>query len=198
VISGRIDMSHGVEIVQSYGDSAPPAALLRTIERLLSSLPQHYLLGLRAVVLSGNSTLNRSRRRGTTLSRGRKARIAESAGCYHNARDGQAAWIELFPDNILGGVPRLLRRTEFLLDILIGSTLFHELGHHLHATQSPEHREREDVAHTWRRRLMRLHFEHRYWYLNAVVMSLRWLRVGRLIRRFAKWRSPGAAKARAT
>jgi hypothetical protein len=191
-------MSQPVEVVESYGDSAPPVALRRTVEGLLSSLPQQYLLGLRAVVLTGHSTLNRSRRRSTTLSRGRKARVAESAGCYHSAAEGQAAWIELFPNNILAGVPPLLLKSQFLLDILVGSTLFHEFGHHLHATQSPEHREREDVADTWRRRLMRQHLEHHYWYLRPAVVPLRWLRVGRLLRWFAKWRSPNAAKTRAT
>jgi hypothetical protein len=46
-------------------------------------------------------------------------------------------------------------------------TLYHELGHHIHETQRPEYRERENVADTYAFRLLR-----RYWLRRWYVLLL--------------------------
>lgn len=40
-----------------------------------------------------------------------------------------------------------------LREISIGEVLYHELGHHIHACARPEHREKEDVADDWGRKM---------------------------------------------
>jgi len=53
-----------------------------------------------------------------------------------------------------------------------GEVLFHEIGHHMHRTRAPEFKEREDVADSWEKRLSRVFFRKRYWYLMPVVYLL--------------------------
>jgi hypothetical protein len=48
--------------------------------------------------------------------------------------------------------------------MVLGEVLFHEIGHHIHYTQAPEFREREDVAEDWKKRLSKIYFRKRYWY----------------------------------
>ncbi|MEW6369169.1 MAG: hypothetical protein AB1714_31485 [Acidobacteriota bacterium] len=87
----------------------------------------------------------------------------------------------MFADNLLVGFPTIILKVPFPRDIIIQSVLLHELGHHLHTTQTKEHTEREDVAERWRRRLGAARFRKRYWYLVPLVATLRWLRIGRLM-----------------
>src|SRR5262249_23134580 len=65
-------------------------------------------------------------------------------------------------------------------DFAFGSPLFHEIGHHVHRTQAPEFRDREDVADRWRDRLLIPYFRRRYWYLVPLVRPI-W-RVTRVVR----------------
>lgn len=58
-------------------------------------------------------------------------------------------------DKTLGGPPGWLLKLRLLRNLLIADTLFHELGHHIHKVQRPEHREQEDVADDWGNRLSR-------------------------------------------
>ena len=108
-----------------------------------------------AVVLSAHQGLNRKRRREKTKARGRKVAIREAHGLYHREWFGRPASIELFIDSMLEGIPGLLFRWPTLKDLILARTLFHELGHHLHATQAPEHAEPEDIAERWRMGLTR-------------------------------------------
>ena len=50
--------------------------------------------------------------------------------------------------------------------------LFHEIGHHIHKTQAPEFKEREDVAESWEKRLCKIYFRKRYWYLTPIAYVL--------------------------
>jgi hypothetical protein len=125
------------------------------IERLLSALDSRHLIGLNGVVLSAHQGLNRKRRRAKTRSRRRKVAIRAAHGLYHREWYGSPASIELFVDAMLAGLPRFLFRWTTLKDLILARVLFHELGHHLHATQAPEHAEPEDVAERWRMRLTR-------------------------------------------
>ena len=84
------------------------------------------------------------------------------AGLYHGAWQGQEAWIELFVDQVLQGVPAWATRVPVVRSLLFGFVLFHEVGHHIHAVQRPEYREREDVADDWQRRLAQAYLKRRH------------------------------------
>jgi hypothetical protein len=43
--------------------------------------------------------------------------------------------------------------------------LFHEIGHHVHATVRPEFREKEDIADDWGKKLTGNYIFNRYWYV---------------------------------
>ena len=176
-----------INIVEQYRDWTPPIKLTPIIEGLLYSIPQMYLAGLGTVVVSNASGLNRKRRREKTRSRGRKLRTSEALGLYHYAYQGEPPWIELFVDNIFKTEPGIAWRVPFWRDWRIGHTLYHELGHHIHAVQAPEFREKEDVADDWaeelaNRQYRRLHpLASECWlitiqFMKAARWHSRWLR----------------------
>ena len=166
-----------VQIVEAFGDWRPPINARRAVSRLLTSIPDRHLSGLSSIVLSTAAGLSHDRRRAKTRSQGRKVRIASALGLYHQAWQGQAATIELFVDNIVDVRLSVLLRIPLFGEFVVGRALFHELGHHIHKTQAPEFREREDVAEVWSKRLYQAHFRQRYWYLMPVLRSL-----GRVLR----------------
>lgn len=170
------------EIVERYRDWSPPFDVAPIVRRLLSRIPEQYLLGLETVALTNVSGLNRKRRHETTRSRGRKVRISATSGLYHQAISGEPAWIELFVDSAVQRMPPFLLRIPLFQDSALATVLFHELGHHLHATQARAYREPEDVAESWKRRLSRIYFRRRYWY----VLPFAWL-IGLVVRPYAKW-----------
>jgi hypothetical protein len=53
----------------------------------------------------------------------------------------------------------------------VSQTLFHEIGHHLDATLGSAARSQESAAEDWCRRLSRMHFRKRYWYLRPVLKA---------------------------
>ena len=161
------------KVVEHYRDWTPPAAVRASVDRLLASTPDRYLIGLGAVVLTNSGALTGNRRRGKTRSRRRKVALRECRGLYHQAHQGQPASIEVFVDNCVNRLPSRLRGISFLLDLELGSTLFHELGHHLHATQAREYAEAEDVADRWSRELLRPYIRRRYWWLRGVLLPAR-------------------------
>ena len=152
-----------VRICENYRGWQPPFDAERVVEGLLDRLPDHYLAGLDSVVLTCAGRMGRRRRRGLTRSRGRKVKIAECLGLYHRAWRGRRAWIELFVDNIAGRCSPSVLRLPPVRELFVGSVLFHELGHHLHATQRPEHTENEVVAERWQRQLLDRYVKPRLW-----------------------------------
>ena len=78
-------------------------------------------------------------------------------------------------------VPTWALRLRLVRSLVLGDTLYHELGHHIHAQQQPEHRERETVADEWQTRLLRVHVRRRHPMARVVL----WLpaRLARLLRR---------------
>jgi len=94
----------------------------------------------------------------------RKIARAEILGYYNPAWLGEAAYIELYVDKICRPLPRPLNWIPLVRDLVVGRVLFHEIGHHIHSTTRPEHREREDVADEWGERLLRTAIlkRHRY------------------------------------
>lgn len=179
-----------IKIIEQYKDWTPPIRLKSTIEKLLSSIPQRYLAGLDTVVVSNASGLNRKRRRAMTRSRKRKVKISDARGLYHPAFGREAPWIEVFVDNIFKTEPRIAWWLPFWRDWSIGYTLYHELGHHIHAFQAPEFREKEDVADGWAEELAERQFARLHplaslfgpiigWFMSAARWISRRLRVRR-------------------
>jgi len=175
-------MAHNVEIVEAYRTYSPPAWVRATVDRILSGIPAGRLSGLRTVVLTDAVGLNHDRRREKTRSRKKKIKIRESLGLYHHKWKSEPAWIELFVDNI---VPWYGKTTwlRFMRDWAIGEVLTHEIGHHIHSTNAPEFREREDVADKWTGKLLVPYLTRRYWYFfPLVVMVCRaWRQIGRVL-----------------
>ncbi len=168
-----------VEVVEQYRDWAPQLPAKHIVELFLAETPNRFLLGLSRVVLTNSQVLNHKERRRKTRRKGRKVRLATALGLYYQRWHGRPAYIELFVDNIEASVKPvtlILYRLRLLSAFLFGLTLFHEVGHHVHATQKPEHREREDVADDWSGRLLRNYLQQRhrvfvysYWRLSRVV-----------------------------
>lgn len=148
-------------ILSQFREYNPPADIEGSVRQLLRYVPEQYKEGLQAIHLT-NSTASRAFRRNKVWSRGRKVPMRECAGFYCGDH------IELLVDNLLLNVPRWIVRVPFLRTIWIGSVLFHEIGHHIHRIQQPEHREMEDVADAWQKRLMRQYMRRRYWYLRPI------------------------------
>ncbi len=161
-----------VNVVESYRDWAPPIAVGPVVRRLLKGTPSRFQIALGSVVLTNASGLSHDRRRRKTGSRGHKVAIRDCLGLYHRERRGEPAWIELFLDNILSSWQPSLLRIPLVQEALVGDVLFHELGHHLHATQAPEHREREDVAERWQRKLLRRYAWRCYWYVLPLLYPI--------------------------
>jgi len=150
-----------------YNDYTPPSWVFKTAGRLLLSVPDKYVRGLDSVVLTNYSGQPRRHRIGTIASRKRKVAKSRILGLYHRACRGKSAWIELYVDNISTRAEQgrwIPSRREFSL----GQVLFHEIGHHIHATAAPEYAEKEDVADRWGRDLFANYYWHRYWYLKPV------------------------------
>jgi hypothetical protein len=163
-----------VEIIEHYRDYAPPIDMTRAVSELLSGTDPGHLRGLATVVLTNASALSGGRRRGRSWSRGRKAKHTEVRGLYHAAWRGDPAWIELFVDNMTEGVPTWLLRVPLGRTLTLGSVVFHEIGHHLHATRHPEHREQEDVADTWAKTLGNQYSQRRHPTARTVLRPVLW------------------------
>src|SRR6185437_4325844 len=149
------------EVLVSY---RPGVDCARLTQRLLSTVPDKYLVELESVVLCSLAEQSRSVRIGTLPRRGRRIKRDRVAGLYHYASRGQKAWIQIFVDNIQFPAWYLswIGPTS---EMAFGSVLYHELGHHAH-TIRPEYREKEDVADQWSDRFLLNHLKkkHRFWY----------------------------------
>jgi hypothetical protein len=171
------------EVVVAFDQPDLPATVASDVAVLLRSVPNRYLCGLRLVRLAAASELSRGRRRSHTKSRGRKVPIDCAAGLYHAACKNAPATIELFIDNMYRGVPRWVLFIPLFRRLFLASTLYHEIGHHIHRTMQPEHTEREDVADRWSGRLGRRFLYRRYWYLMPLIYPV--VALGRAYRRLS-------------
>ena len=158
-----------VPIREDYADYCPPPWVRKTVDRLLDSLSDAHVGGLSAVVLTESAKIRNGKSRRVA---GRKYRLNACFGFYRSRRGGEPSAIFLVVDNILAQEPRI-PRLQLARDIVLGQVLFHEVGHHLHATIGSHAGGSEASADAWERRLSRLHFRKRYWYLRPVVKPLR-------------------------
>lgn len=179
------EASGQVPVRESYTGYRAPPDTVRRIERLQRYVPPKYLGGLGEVLLT-NSGGSRAMRRTKTKSRNRTIRQADAMGLYHRPWNGIPACIVVHVDKheVYRRKWGFFGRFQLTRDYLYGLTLFHELGHHIHTTTSPEYRQREDVADRWQNKLMRSFLRRKYWYLIPVVSCVR------LLGRYKAWRTP--------
>ena len=160
-------------IVESYRDFEPPPKFKRSVEILLSYVPQEYLVGLKTIVLTNRAALDRNQRRQKIWSRNRKVRLADCRGSHSRASKFSPATVWLYVDNIVQSEPEWLRWIPILSLVEVGEVLYHEIGHHIHTLHQPVYEGRENVAEDWSRRLWRRFLHTRYWYLTPLLYVLR-------------------------
>ena len=177
-----------IQVYEDYRDFEPSVEVRARVEMLLGRLTSAQAQGLGSVVLTNQAALSRAGRRQKTWNRGRKVPLASSLGSYHRAWKGEPAWIRILVDNTLAIAPRWAHQLPAVATVCVASVLYHEVGHHIHATTHPEYREREDVAEEWSKRLTRELVFDRYWYvavpLAALIRVYRWF----VKRRTLEWR----------
>lgn len=158
-----------VPLHENYKGYQPPLDVAAAVARLVASVPAEYLVGLSSIVLTNAAAAHSER---SWRLKGEKWRSRESYGVYHRETRNAAPWIELLIDNVLAEWPSALLRFSVVQDLAIGSSLYHEIGHHLDACIGGR-RERESGADKWSRKLSRMHFRQRYWYLTPVILPAR-------------------------
>jgi hypothetical protein len=132
-----------------------------TVERLLASLPDGYCNGLGSIVLTrADIALGRKRRRS------RANRHGIPLGTYHPRWNGQPPWIELMVDQIVKQLHPALAWIPMFREYEVGRVLFHEIGHHLDATNRSVGRTGEHGAIAWEKRLSRCYMQQTYGYLR--------------------------------
>ena len=152
-----------IEIHSEFREYVAPDWVLRTVKRLLASVPDAQCRGLGAIVLTERAVT--TTRKGSRSKR--KDRRAIPLGCYHHARDGAPAWIEIVMDEIVSELSeKPLANWQFRRDRAVGRVLFHEIGHHLDRTIGAAARSGEPAAEAWMRTLWRQHARRHYWYLR--------------------------------
>jgi len=155
------------EVVESYRDFEPPPNFRQNVETLLRYVPSEYLIGLKTIILTNRAGLSRKRRKHDVWSQSRKA-----LGSYYRTSKSSPATVCLYTDNIVKSGMGWLDRAPVLRYLVVGQVLYHEVGHHIHATHRPEYAEKEDVAENWGRGLTRRFYRQRYWYLYPFLMGL--------------------------
>jgi hypothetical protein len=160
------------QVVESYRDYSPSFPAASVVEMLLGYVPSRFLNSLGQIVLRNAAGLNRQRRRQRTLSRKKRVKLNTALGCYHQERNGIPASIDLFVDKIEEFQSSFPLNISFTRNLATAWTLYHEIGHHIHSTTHREHREREDVADEWGRKLTVYFVRKRYWYAWPLIFLL--------------------------
>lgn len=153
------------DLIDDYRDYSPPSWMRSTVIRLLESLEPNHIGGLQVIVLTNADRLGKGK---TNRVRGRKYRERDCRGFYHPASRNGGAWIQLVVDNI---VRNRKPRFKFMQDFIVGRTLFHEIGHHLHETVGSAKRGGEESADDWGIRLMDVHVRRRHRLLMMFVKA---------------------------
>ena len=170
-----------IRIIEAYSDFQPSFNAKKVVYKLLSTVPGKYLQGLDCVVLLNESGLPRRDRVGKVRSRRRKLARSRIRGLYHPEFHGRLAYIELRIDKICASLGKLSSRIPIARFLVFGHVLFHEIGHHIHHTVRPEHKEKEDVADDWAGKLSANMLRRNYWYLMPILLPVS--KLYRLMRR---------------
>ncbi len=167
--SAETNVAAGPLIVENYHDYAPPSKTRESVQMLLRYVPPKYLVGLHSIVLSNIEAFSRKERRQKTWGRRRKVRLTRTLGWYSHRTRTSPASIRLNVDKINDEDLSWMRHAPLLCHISLANTLYHEIGHHIHAQHRPEFEGAENVADKWRGRLIRNFVRKRYPYLVPVL-----------------------------
>ena len=192
-------INHAIpKVVEDYRDYKPPPAVRPIVEELLLSVPDAYLGGLGAVVLKNQESLPKRERMRKTWDRKRKVRLAETLGYYSQATRTSAAAVTLHVDNIMETMWPWLLHVPLFRYLVIGSVLFHEVGHHIHAVHHPVYEGKENVAEDWSRKLGKMFVRRKYWYLLPLLYPAGYIiRLGiRAPTRLRRWKQRIAEEVR--
>lgn len=161
------------EIRESFKTYAPPRGLMRSVQKLLSIVPAEQIRALEAIVLTDADSIGRGQ---TQRVRGRKYARRDCRGFYHPAGRHNTAWIEIVVDNVLAGVPRFALLVPLVRDLLLGGTVYHEVGHHLQRVYGATLG--EAAAENWSRQLSQTFLRRHYaWLLLLAWPAVRAYRV---------------------
>src|SRR5690606_12948972 len=127
------------------------------------------------IVLTDSAQIRKGRTRRVA---GRKYAMKECLGFYHRRWRGEPPAIFLIVDKIIETRPAWFWRLPLSGDAALGAVLFHEIGHHLNATVGSLAGGEEASAEQWKRRLSRIHFGRKCWYLRPFRKPLRFVLAG--------------------
>ena len=157
------------QVIENYRDFEPPIHLRAQVEQLLRAVPPKYLVGLKTVLLTNRGALTRDQRRQKVFGRKGKYALAEARGAYFRATNSSSAYVLLMVDNILSAWSSWLLRVPYFRYSVLSETLYHDIGHHIHAVHQPVYDGEENVAESWRRKLNGIFIRRRYWYLRPIL-----------------------------
>lgn len=161
--------TRSIPIIEAYNDYRPPSYVTGAVEKLLRTVPQKYLVGLESVVLTNRSSQPRRERRRRFSHGRRNIPLDKVLAFYSPASRRKRPYIEIYVDKVLAR-PKWYSALPLFREIVIGAVLFHELGHHIHYTLRPEHRNEEPVANRWSEDLLGNFIRKRYWYLLPLLV----------------------------
>lgn len=156
----------------------------RTVERLVLDLPAGYVAGLDQILLRVAGSFTRREKKRKAAGKKKLIPLEQCLGTYYRSFRDRPARIELYVDNITRDWPVLILAIPPLADVIVGKVVFHELGHHIHATSDRRFSNQEEVAEEWRKRLSREYFRRKYGYLRPFGGLLRLL--GRALKKLGK------------
>jgi hypothetical protein len=149
-------------VYENYKGYMPPRGVKASVEKLLSGVPKESLVGLESIVLTDSGSIGKGM---TRRVQGRKYRRQSCAGFYHPRQKGNRPWIQITVDHAFCDTPRMLLCIPIIREGMLSGTLFHELGHHLDATVGAPAPTGEAAAEAWSKRLSKIYFQKRYWYI---------------------------------
>jgi hypothetical protein len=159
-------------IIESYRNFQPPRRITKSLNALLDALPPKYLVGLQTILLTNQAALTRRQSRKRMWSRNHQVRAAECRGTYHYATKSSPASVCLYVDNILRSEEPWMRLLPLTRHAALGTVLYHEIGHHIHAVHKPVFEEKESVAEDWSDKLYVQFLRDHYWYLKPLLYPL--------------------------
>ena len=169
-------------IVEVYRDYVPPQSVRPIIEDLLKTVPPRYLVGLQTIILTNQAAQPRKIQRQKTWSRNHKIKLVKARGYYSGASRTSQASITLHIDNILKGASASDLKLPLVRYFSLGTVLYHEIGHHIHAEHNPIYEGKENVAEDWSDKLWQRFVQVHYWYLRPLMkVAVLFVKLGRLV-----------------
>jgi len=171
------DNKTNIALIDNYKDYNPPSFIHDSIDRLLSGIPQKYLIGIKSIILTNSKALTSDDRKSDnkkmkngwmTLAFYSPAKKAKPS----NISFSKPAHISMYIDRILEKFPNYFLKLHFMQDVIIGAILYHEIGHHIHYSKIPEYQEREIVAKKWKKHLINRYLWKQYWYCMISIYPL--------------------------